>query len=104
MHVMITLFCDVAPCSQKDTHVSEESANSVFISKEPAASISVESTQQNYPGYVSQYSDWLQAGWPRDRNSILSKGKDFFFFTACRKALGLIQPPIQRVRQALPLG
>jgi hypothetical protein len=43
----------------------------------------------------SRYSDWLQAGRPRDRSSSPSGGNNFLFSTSSRPALGPTQPPIQ---------
>jgi hypothetical protein len=49
-------------------------------------------------------SDWLRAGRPRGRSSSLGTGKIFIFSTSSRSALGLTQPPIQRVPWALSPG
>jgi hypothetical protein len=56
------------------------------------------------PGARSRYSDWLRAGRPRGRSSSPGRVKNFLLSTSYRMALGPIQPPIQWVPGALPLG
>jgi hypothetical protein len=46
---------------------------------------------------VSRYSDWLQAGRLRGRNSSPGRDKNFLFSKSSRPALGSTQPPIQWV-------
>jgi hypothetical protein len=45
----------------------------------------------------SRYSDWLRAGRQRGRSSSPGKGKNFYFSTMFRPALGPTQLPIQWV-------
>jgi hypothetical protein len=50
----------------------------------------------------SQYSDWLWAGWPRDRSSSPERVKNVFFSISSRPTLGPAQPPIQWVPRLFP--
>jgi hypothetical protein len=52
---------------------------------------------------MSQYSDWLRDGGPKDRSSSPGKVKNFLFSTS-RPVLGPTQPPIQWVPGALSPG
>jgi hypothetical protein len=56
------------------------------------------------PGYRSQDSDWLRAGWPRSRSSRPGRGKNFLFSMLSRPALGPTQSSIQWVPGALSPG
>jgi hypothetical protein len=53
------------------------------------------------PGWCSRYSDWLQAGRPRDRSLSSGMVKKFHLYTSPTPVLGPTRSPIQCVAGAL---
>jgi hypothetical protein len=74
--------------------------------------IRVENLWSKFPHlYIVHYlcnskhdSDWLLDGGPRDRSSSPGRVKKFYFYLSSRSALGITQPPIKWVTEALYPG